>query len=110
MSSSIVLLERGLQLMEERSLVMRWLVKLTWPETFPRRLAFALSIYLPVLFIVSLLIGVVKKLSLVTTMLEVWIWALVIGLVVSIAQAALAHPKSSFWKPFWAQDPPRSEL
>lgn len=89
---------------------MRWLVKLTWSETFGRRLAFTLSIHLPVLFVVSLLVGVVKKLSLVATMLEVWICVLVIGLVVSIAQAALAHPKSSFWKPFWAQHPPRSEL
>lgn len=73
--------------------------RLVWPDTFWRRFAFAMGLYQPVIFVTSLIVGLVKQLSIPATMLEVWLWAFVIGLVVSIFQAALAKAGASFWRP-----------
>ena len=76
-----------------------WLEHLTWPESFWKRFAFAMSVYQPVLFVTSVVVGFAKGLSIAVTMLEVWLWAFVIGLVVSLVQAAVARPGASFWRP-----------
>ena len=67
--------------------------KWVWPQTFGRRFAFAMSVYQPVGFVASLLVGWFKQLPLAVTMLHVWLWVFVMG------QAALARPGASFWKP-----------
>ena len=73
--------------------------KWVWPRTFGRRFTFAMSVYQPVGFVASLLVGWFKQLPLAVTMLHVWLWALVICLTISLLQAALARPGASFWKP-----------
>ncbi len=73
--------------------------KWVWPQTFGRRFAFAMSVYQPVGFVASLLVGWFKQLLLAVTMLHVWLWVFVICTVISVGQAALARPGASFWKP-----------
>lgn len=73
--------------------------RLTWPATFGRRFGLALVVYSVTLFAASLLIGFVKGLSLAETMFEVWLWAFLIGLVISLGQAWLGTPGESFWRP-----------
>ncbi|RRD50063.1 hypothetical protein [Arachnia propionica] len=72
---------------------------MVWPETFGRRFMFATAVYQPAAFISSLLVGWFKQLPLAVTMLEVWLLAFIIALVISLAQAAAARPGVSVWKP-----------
>ena len=73
--------------------------KWVWPRTFGRRFTFAMSVYQPVGFVASLLVGWFQQLPLAVTMLHVWLWVFVICTVISVGQAALARPGASFWKP-----------
>lgn len=45
--------------------------KWVWPRTFGRRFTFAMSVYQPVGFVASLLVGWFKQLPLAVTMLHV---------------------------------------
>lgn len=77
---------------------MKSMKTLKWPDNFVRRFGLAMAVYQPVLFVTSIVVGWVRQLSIPETMLAVWVWAFVIGLVISLMQAATGKPGESIWK------------
>ena len=75
----------------------RWptsLRHMTWPRTFWRRLALASALYQPAAALGTALVGLVKKLPVAVTVVEVWLYAALLALAIAVAQAALAEPDS----------------
>lgn len=78
-----------------------WFKNMVWPSTWLRRFVFAMSVYQPVLFLTAIVAGWVRGLSLAESMLLLWVWAFVMGSVISLIQASGSKPGASFWKPFF---------